>query len=280
MPIQGSMFPEAKGIVEVKKEYASGLLHIEGFSHLMLIYIFHESKGFDQTMCVNCRNWRIRVPLCFLILFALLIEQVQGQVHVERTEPYKTRRRRIGVDASTVSYTNSRHLKKPKKGKTEEKAMTKRSKGKETIKAKQSKKQKEMHSKGKETIIKKKSKSQTPQKCTCPTELTFGMGEQQWDATLLVDLIGVNTEMDPWRLEYYMAQLQESLIVGYGKRCPESEIAIENLITSGQWSTPTDYSGRRGLQSRNSANRVDNKVSVRYRVPPKQPNFSSLTIPE
>ena len=47
MPIQGSMFPEAKGIVEVKKEFADGHLHIEGFSHLLLLYAFHKSNGFD-----------------------------------------------------------------------------------------------------------------------------------------------------------------------------------------------------------------------------------------
>jgi tRNA-Thr(GGU) m(6)t(6)A37 methyltransferase TsaA len=47
MPIQGNLFPKTKGIVEVKKEYADGLLHIEGFSHIILLYAFHKSKGFD-----------------------------------------------------------------------------------------------------------------------------------------------------------------------------------------------------------------------------------------
>jgi tRNA-Thr(GGU) m(6)t(6)A37 methyltransferase TsaA len=47
MPIQGSMFPDAKGIIELKGKYADGLLHLDGFSHIILLYAFHKSEGFD-----------------------------------------------------------------------------------------------------------------------------------------------------------------------------------------------------------------------------------------
>ena len=39
-PIQGVFRPEAPGWVEVFEEYREGLKDIEGFSHLMLLYLF------------------------------------------------------------------------------------------------------------------------------------------------------------------------------------------------------------------------------------------------
>ena len=39
-PIQGIASPEGKGTVEIFPEYGEGLLTIEGFSHLYLLYIF------------------------------------------------------------------------------------------------------------------------------------------------------------------------------------------------------------------------------------------------
>lgn len=36
--------PKAEGIVEVLPEYAEGLLDVESFSHLILIFAFHQSK--------------------------------------------------------------------------------------------------------------------------------------------------------------------------------------------------------------------------------------------
>ncbi len=47
MPIQGALFPENRGTVEIDPEYEEGLKDIEGFSHLILLYYFHESKGYD-----------------------------------------------------------------------------------------------------------------------------------------------------------------------------------------------------------------------------------------
>ena len=47
MPIQGALFPENHGTVEINQEYAEGLKDIEGFSHLILLYHFHKSNGHD-----------------------------------------------------------------------------------------------------------------------------------------------------------------------------------------------------------------------------------------
>jgi tRNA-Thr(GGU) m(6)t(6)A37 methyltransferase TsaA len=44
-PIQGAFAPENRGRVEVFDEYAGGLKDVDGFSHLILIYHFHESRG-------------------------------------------------------------------------------------------------------------------------------------------------------------------------------------------------------------------------------------------
>lgn len=46
IPIQGALFPQARGWVEVYPEFASGLQDVEGFSHLILLYIFHCSRGY------------------------------------------------------------------------------------------------------------------------------------------------------------------------------------------------------------------------------------------
>ncbi|MBN1574885.1 MAG: tRNA (N6-threonylcarbamoyladenosine(37)-N6)-methyltransferase TrmO [Deltaproteobacteria bacterium] len=44
-PIQGVFAPESMGRVELFPEYAGGLKDVEGFSHLILIYHFHRSRG-------------------------------------------------------------------------------------------------------------------------------------------------------------------------------------------------------------------------------------------
>lgn len=38
---------EAEGIVEVLPEFEAGLLDIEGFSHLVVLWVFHRSEGFE-----------------------------------------------------------------------------------------------------------------------------------------------------------------------------------------------------------------------------------------
>ncbi len=46
MPIQPP-FSKENGEVEVLKEYEPGLRGLEGFSHIILIYLFHESEGYE-----------------------------------------------------------------------------------------------------------------------------------------------------------------------------------------------------------------------------------------
>jgi tRNA (adenine37-N6)-methyltransferase len=43
MPIQGCFAPESKGFIELYPEYVAGLQNIEEFSHLILIYHFHQA---------------------------------------------------------------------------------------------------------------------------------------------------------------------------------------------------------------------------------------------
>ena len=47
VPIQGIFDPESEGRVEIFEQYESGLKDIEGFSHLILLYVFHQSEGYD-----------------------------------------------------------------------------------------------------------------------------------------------------------------------------------------------------------------------------------------
>jgi tRNA (adenine37-N6)-methyltransferase len=44
-PIQPSR-SQARGRVEVYPQFAAGLEDIEGFSHIILLYVFHQSSGF------------------------------------------------------------------------------------------------------------------------------------------------------------------------------------------------------------------------------------------
>lgn len=47
MPIQPSGANEVAGSIEINPEYKDGLKDLDGFSHIILIYHFHESKGFS-----------------------------------------------------------------------------------------------------------------------------------------------------------------------------------------------------------------------------------------
>ena len=47
MPIQPSRGRGVRGTVEVAPEYAGGLADLDGFSHIVLIYHLHQSRGFD-----------------------------------------------------------------------------------------------------------------------------------------------------------------------------------------------------------------------------------------
>ena len=46
-PIQPSKSSHAKGWIELFPEFIPGLRDLDGFSHIILIYYFHLSKGFD-----------------------------------------------------------------------------------------------------------------------------------------------------------------------------------------------------------------------------------------
>ena len=47
MPIQPLAARGIAGTVELAPEYAAGLKDLEGFSHLILLYHFHLSKGYS-----------------------------------------------------------------------------------------------------------------------------------------------------------------------------------------------------------------------------------------
>ena len=47
MPIQGSLSKNSKGRIEIFTKYQEGLKELEGFSHIIIIYHFHLSKGFS-----------------------------------------------------------------------------------------------------------------------------------------------------------------------------------------------------------------------------------------
>jgi len=44
IPIQGKFKPKIKAYVELKSEYTAGLKDLDGFSHAIIIYYFHESQ--------------------------------------------------------------------------------------------------------------------------------------------------------------------------------------------------------------------------------------------
>jgi hypothetical protein len=53
MPIQPAGAAGIKGTVEVFKDFHSGLKDLDGFSHIILLYLFHCSRGFNPpgTLC-------------------------------------------------------------------------------------------------------------------------------------------------------------------------------------------------------------------------------------
>ncbi len=47
MPIQSSGAQGARGKIILQEEFIQGLTDLDGFSHIILIYHFHQSSGFD-----------------------------------------------------------------------------------------------------------------------------------------------------------------------------------------------------------------------------------------
>ena len=50
MPIQPSGAAGIRGTVDLYSEFAEGLKDLDGFSHLILLYQFHESRGYKLTV--------------------------------------------------------------------------------------------------------------------------------------------------------------------------------------------------------------------------------------
>jgi tRNA-Thr(GGU) m(6)t(6)A37 methyltransferase TsaA len=46
-PIQGALRPEVEGLIEIFPEYQEGLKDIDNFSHLVILYFFHLSRGYS-----------------------------------------------------------------------------------------------------------------------------------------------------------------------------------------------------------------------------------------
>jgi tRNA-Thr(GGU) m(6)t(6)A37 methyltransferase TsaA len=47
MPIQPAGASGIRGTVEVREEFRAGLQDLDGFSHILLLYVFHRSAGYD-----------------------------------------------------------------------------------------------------------------------------------------------------------------------------------------------------------------------------------------
>ena len=48
MPIQPAGAQGVKGTIEIYKDYVDGLKDLDGFSHIILIYYFHKSNGYNM----------------------------------------------------------------------------------------------------------------------------------------------------------------------------------------------------------------------------------------
>jgi tRNA-Thr(GGU) m(6)t(6)A37 methyltransferase TsaA len=50
MPIQPSAAKGVNGRIEIAAKYVDGLKHLQGFSHIILLYDFHLSRGYSLTV--------------------------------------------------------------------------------------------------------------------------------------------------------------------------------------------------------------------------------------
>ena len=50
MPIQPSAAKGVNGRIEIAAKYVDGLKHLQGYSHTILVYDFHPSKGYSFTV--------------------------------------------------------------------------------------------------------------------------------------------------------------------------------------------------------------------------------------
>jgi hypothetical protein len=114
-------------------------------------------------------------------------------------------------------------------------------------------------------------------------------GNNVWNARVLVDLTGATAILSPSQLVFYLEELRVQMEEAFNLRCPESGIEVDPIVFAGQVFTSASSSapaplfrGRRKLQADglqgDGTTQVDQYVSARYRKPPRQPNFSALSL--
>lgn len=55
-PIQPIGATNIEGVIELKQEYLEALQDLDGFSHIILIYVFHKSKGYSLKVTPYLEN--------------------------------------------------------------------------------------------------------------------------------------------------------------------------------------------------------------------------------
>ncbi len=91
MPIQPTGALSIKGTVEVLEDFAEGLQDLDGFSHIILLYVFHKSQGFKMKVypfmdTVLRGVFATRAPKrpCPIGISVVRLEKVTGRVlHIE-----------------------------------------------------------------------------------------------------------------------------------------------------------------------------------------------------
>lgn len=91
MPIQASGARGIPGVVELNPEFSAGLKDLDGFSHLILIYHFHQSQGFalevkpflDDNLHGVFATRAPRRPNSIGISIVRLVAVEDGRLHVE-----------------------------------------------------------------------------------------------------------------------------------------------------------------------------------------------------
>jgi len=91
MPIQPTGASNIKGTVEVLEDFAEGLQDLDGFSHIILLYVFHKSQGFKlrvypfmDTVLRGVFATRAPKRPCPIGMSVVRLEKVVGRVlHVD-----------------------------------------------------------------------------------------------------------------------------------------------------------------------------------------------------
>lgn len=91
MPIQAAGARGIRGLVELNPEFSAGLKDLDGFSHIILIYHFHRSRGFslevkpflDDNLHGVFATRAPRRPNSIGISIVRLVAVDDGRLHVE-----------------------------------------------------------------------------------------------------------------------------------------------------------------------------------------------------